>query len=334
MKLSGKIKIFVNYFLGPLIFLWVGFSIYRQITTHQSLPEDWENIKSSVYDKGAGYWIIMGLCMFLNWFIEATKWRLAVFQVQKVSYLTALKAILSGVAISVTTPNRIGEYVGRILYMNEGKRLKAISLTIISSTSQLIVTLCMGLLSLLILKHKIIESQMIASIWLEVILYGALFITIGVLILFFNISWVVKWIDRLPGFKKYAYLIETMETFHASLLFKMMSLSLLRYLIFIVQYYLLIQLYDVNISFVHTLWAVGVSFFIMAIIPTIALITDLGLRGQVSLKLLGLFSDNILGIGLLTVSIWFLNLIVPAVIGSILILAMKAIFKNKNNSEI
>src|SRR5690606_17388396 len=94
--------------------------------------------------------------------------------------------------------------------------------------------------------------------------------------------------------------------------------------------YLLFKLFDVEVSMWESWWVVSVSFLVMAVIPTIALFTDLGLRGKVSLMLLGLFSQNSLGISLTAVSIWFINLIIPALAGSILILGIKRIFKNNN----
>jgi hypothetical protein len=66
----------------------------------------------------------------------------------------------------------------------------------------------------------------------------------------------------------------------------------------------------------------------MALIPTIALFTDLGLKNEISLKLLGLYSANHLGISLTSLSIWFINLVIPAIIGSLLILGIHKIFKN------
>lgn len=74
---------------------------------------------------------------------------------------------------------------------------------------------------------------------------------------------------------------------------------------------------------------VSVVFLILAIIPTIALFTDLGLRNEVSLKMLGLFSANHLGVSLTSLGIWFINLVIPAVAGSLLILGIRKIFKNK-----
>jgi hypothetical protein len=71
-----------------------------------------------------------------------------------------------------------------------------------------------------------------------------------------------------------------------------------------------------------------VIFLVLAIIPTFA-IAELGLRGNVSLKLIGLFSTNSLGISITTATIWIINLVLPAIAGSLLILSVK-IFKNRN----
>jgi hypothetical protein len=246
------------------------------------------------------------------------------------NFFTAFKAVISGVSFSVSTPNRIGEYLGRVLYMSEGNRLKAISLTITGSISQLIVTLVMGWTGLLILRPFIESANLLSSFWLDLIIYGAAFAVAVLTVFYFRLSWLVRWIDRLPGSRRYAWLIETLEEFNATLLLQIMSLSALRFIVFIIQYYLLFRFFDVDVSLWQAWWAVSLSFLVMAVIPTIALFTDLGLRGKVSLVLLGLFSQNSLGISLTAVSIWFINLIVPALAGSLLILSIKKILKNNN----
>jgi Lysylphosphatidylglycerol synthase TM region len=331
-KQKKSIRIFINYFLGPLLFVWVSYSIYRQVQQQTGLEKSWQHIRQSFNSGMVWNLVAVILLMVANWSIETVKWKLAVQKIQQVGFFTAFKAVLSGVSFSVTTPNRVGEYLGRVLYMNEGNRMKAISLTITGSISQLIVTLLMGFAGLIILRSPIENSQMISSLWMEVMLYGVFAVTVILTLFYFRLSWLVKWIDRLPGAKKYAWLIETLEDFNATLLLQMLSLSALRFLVFIVQYYLLFRLFDVDVSLWHCWSAVSVSFLVMAVIPTIALFTDLGLRGKVSLKLMGLFSGNSLGISLTAVSIWFINLIIPALAGSLLILGIKRIFKNKNGS--
>jgi MFS family permease len=273
------------------------------------------------------------LLMIGNWGIEAFKWKLSVQRIQQVSYFTAFKAILSGTSFSVTTPNRVGEYLGRVLYMNDGNRLKAISLTIAGSMSQLIITLFMGLIGFIILRKPIENGHILSGTWIQVMEYGVLFALLTLTVIYLRLSWIIKWIDRLPRIRKYAWLLKGLEDFNATLMLQILSLSALRFLVFLIQYYLLFRLYNVDVSWWQGLWAVSVAFLIMAVIPTIALFTDLSLRGQVSLKLIGLFSGNNLGIGLTSVSIWFINLIIPALAGSLLILSIKRIFKNNTDEK-
>lgn len=328
---NKNIRIFINYFLGPILFTWLSYSIYQQLQQQPGLEKSWQHIRESFNSHRIWNLVAVLLLMLTNWTIETFKWKLAVQKIQKVGFFTAFKAILSGVSFSVTTPNRVGEYLGRVLYMNEGNRLKAISSTITGSISQLIVTLIMGLAGLMILRSPIESSRMISSFWLDIMLWG---VGAGVLILtlfYFRLSGMVRWIDGLPGSKRWGWLIETLEDFNATLLLRLLSLSALRFVVFIIQYYLLFQLFDVHVSLWQSWWAVSVSFLIMAVIPTIALFTDLGLRGKVSLMLLGMFSGNNLGIGLTAVSIWFINLIIPALAGSLLILSIKKIVENKND---
>jgi uncharacterized membrane protein YbhN (UPF0104 family) len=330
MKLNKSIKIFINYFLGPILFIWVAFSIYNQVRHQPDLAEKWKLIRASFESPAILNLVAVIALMIVNWSIEAFKWKLSVRKIQQVSFFTSFKAILSGTSFSVTTPNRVGEYLGRVLYMKEGNRLKAIALTIAGSMSQLIVTLFMGLLGFIVLRKTIENSHILSAWWIRIMVYGAAIALLILTVIYFRLSWIIKWADRLPLIKKYTWLIKALEDFNATLMLQLLSLSALRFLVFMIQYYLLFRLYDVDISWWQGLWAVSVSFLVMALIPTIALFTDLSLRGKVSLKLLNLFSGNDLGISLALVSIWFINLITPALAGSLLILSIKKIFKNSN----
>ena len=152
MRISKNIKIFINYFLGPLLFVWLSWSIYTQIQRQPNLEEAWYTIRQSVNSSLAWNLVAVILLMIVNWSFEAIKWKISVKDIQQVSFFKALKAVLSGVSFSVSTPNRVGEYLGRVLYMDDGNRLKTISITIVGSISQLIITLLMGAIGLIVLK--------------------------------------------------------------------------------------------------------------------------------------------------------------------------------------
>lgn len=329
MKLNKNIKILINYFLGPGLFVWLSWSIYREIKHQPDLEKTWTAIKRSLQSPLLWNLVAVIALMFVNWSIEAIKWKISVKKIQKVGFLKAFRAVLSGVSFSVSTPNRVGEYLGRVIYMDAGNKLKTISITIVGSISQLIITLLMGCIGLIVLRSNIETAHLITPIWMEVILYGVIIALIGLTLFYFRLSWIIKWMDRLPGSRRFAYLINALEDFDATLLMKLLSLSLLRFIVFIVQYYLLFRLFDVQVLWWQGFWSVSVSFLVMAVIPTFA-IAELGLRGKIGLLLTGLFSVNTAGIIFATAGIWLINLIIPAIAGSLLILSIKKIYKDNN----
>lgn len=330
---NKNIRIFIHYFLGPLLFIWVSYSIYNRLSNQPDLDASWQHISESFDSPRIFYLLAVMLLMIVNWSIESWKWKICVQKIQKVDFATAFKAVLSGVSFSVTTPNRVGEYLGRILYMDDGNRIKAISLTIAGSISQLIITLAMGIAGMTALRSELRNAGLFSPFWIDIVFYGTLVAFVVLTVFYLGLSRIARWVDRLPGIRRYAWLLRSLEEFNATLLLQLLSLSALRFFVFIVQYYLLFRFFDVSVSWEQTLWAISVSFLVMAVIPTIALFTDLSLRGEVSLMLLGLFSGNRLGISLVSLSIWLINLIIPALIGSLLILSIRKIFITNKDEE-
>ena len=332
MKLNKNIKIFINYIFGPLLFMWLAWSIFNQVKHQPNLGETWQKIKESFNSPLIINLFLVSALMLLNWSLEAWKWKLSVQQVQPVSYFRSLKAIFSGVSFAVTTPNRTGEYLGRVLYMNEGNRIKAISLTILGSISQLIITVFFGVTGLFILKNGIIASGLSGwPAWINIILSGSTVALIFLTVFYFNLNWLVKRMDKLPGIRKYAWLINEVEKVNATLLVQLLSLSLLRYLIFGLQYYLLFRFFGLEVNGWQGFWAMAVVFFIMSVIPTIALF-EIVQKVYVAKEIFAIFTVNTLGIGLVTTTIWSINLVLPAAIGSLLIFSIK-IFKKQNENS-
>jgi len=331
MRLNKNIKIFLNYFLGPALFLWLSYSIYNQVKHQPDLKTSWIKIKQSLQSTEIWDLAIVIFLMIINWSIEALKWKISIQKVQPVSFSRSFSAILSGVSFSVSTPNRIGEYLGRILYIEEGNRLRVISLTIVSSISQLIITLFAGSVGLFFIRKNIETGntmQGLDSFWLQVLQYGVIIVLLILTGIYFRLSLLINLVDKLRNNNRYSWLVSSLKDIDATLLLKLLSLSAIRYIVFVVQYFLLFRLFEVNAGWWECFWAVSVVFLVLAIIPTFA-IAELGLRGNVSLKLIGLFSTNSLGISITTATIWIINLVLPAIAGSLLILSVK-IFKNRN----
>jgi len=328
--LHKNIKIFFNYILGPLLGAWLFYSLYKQVKGQPHLQNAIELIKQAPLGNHASkFWTVV-ILVFANWGIEARKWQLLMKGVERISYFVAFKAVLSGLTLSLNTPNRIGEYGGRILYVQEGNRIKAISLSIAGSMSQLIVTLIMGCTGLLLLINQQPSGDFIMGLsffWVKILLLLSAGAALLLLFIYFRLSWLIKIIEKIPPFVKYARYISVLEDFHAKVLLRLLSLSFVRFTVFVIQYILLLQALNIDITWMQGFWIISILFLVLAVVPSFA-IADLGIRGKFSVGLLALYSSNTIGIIGATFGIWFINLFIPAVAGSILILGTK-IFKEK-----
>ncbi len=328
MKVNKNIKIFFNYFLAPLLFAWLCYSIFRQIKNQPQLGVSWRQIKDSFSSAQIFYLLGAGILIFVNWGIEALKWQLSVAGIQRILFVQAYKAVMAGVTFSVSMPNRIGEYLGRVLYMPEGSRLKTISATLVGSFAQLLITLVAGFFGLVGLKNSLLAAYPQLVIWYQFALYGLLATIVVLLLVYFNVAGTVVLFQRWIKLPKYLYLVEALRSFDKKLLLQTMLLSLLRYSVFVIQYLLVFYFFGVDVSAFTVAGVMSVVFLAMAIIPSIALI-EVGMRGEISLRIMGIFSANSLGIGLTSVTLWFINLIIPAIIGSLLLLNLKVFGKKE-----
>jgi hypothetical protein len=144
---------------------------------------------------------------------------------------------------------------------------------------------------------------------------------------FFRISWIIRGVEKLPGFAKFAAHISVLEGLSVTILLRVLGLSFLRFIIFIIQYNLLLQVMHVNMGWWEGFWTVSVLFLWLAIWPTIALL-ELGLRWEYSLILFSMYSQNIVGIYAAATCIWLINLVLPAMGGSLFMLGLR-IFKER-----
>jgi hypothetical protein len=161
----------------------------------------------------------------------------------------------------------------------------------------------------------------ITVFWIRIFLYGSSFGTIVFVFFFFKLSWLIRLLEKLPYADRFSKYINVLETFDAKILLRLLSISFFRYIVFVLQYIFMMQLLEVEQNAWSVFWIITVMFWIMAIIPSFA-IADLGIRGTVA-KTLFSYSSNTIGILTATFGIWFINLFIPAFIGSLLILGIK-----------
>ncbi len=325
-------KKILNSVIGLGLFAWLSYSIYHQVRNQENLQLSVRRLQDVFH--GEGLWSILAVTglMLVNWGIEARKWQLLVTPLEKISFRKAFYAILSGVSLSINTPNRIGEYGGRILYLRQSSRLRAIAVTLVGSISQFIVTVVMGIAGLIFyivhFEPALSPTAPMPHVWQKVILFAVVLIAAVGLLVYFRLGIVVTLFQRIRWLRRLRIYALVVTRFSGGLLVQVLLLSALRYLVFSAQYLILLDGVGVQMIWWQGLLIIFFIYLVMSLIPTIA-IAELGVRGQVSLFFLGLLSINKIGIIVATLGIWLINLVIPAVAGSLLLLGIKMLNKDK-----
>jgi hypothetical protein len=305
-------KIWLNYFAGGTICLLLLWAIYGQIQKqlHSINSDAWRQTGNNTFI------VACLILMVANSYLESYKWHLLLSRTEPVKYVRALGSYLAGVAFSIITPNRIGEYPGRILYLGGGNTFRYINVSVSGVVSQLAGMYLFGFMGLVYYNFAFPDPLAKAAL----IFCFTINIFIGVVYWRFE-SWLpamarIKWLRR---FSVYGRLMGRVTTTNRM---KVLGISLLRVSVFTAQYLFLLRWMNVEIPLVPGFCVAALFFWVMAVVPSLAL-TELGIRGAVSMHLFGHFSSNSIGILAATTGLWLLNLILPSVLGSILIIRMK-----------
>ena len=328
--MSKSIKLIVNYLLGPLLFIVLSYVIYKQIINQHDLAIRWEEIKRSWNNP---LFFTVFVLMFLNWGIEAIKMRYLLRHLEVITFLKSLKCVFAGCSITLLTPNRTGEFGGRILFLKEENRAKAISINIIGSIAQLIITMILGCLSAYYFLFFARDNQLKDFSFLtSTIFYLGVFLCFLLLIFYFRVKQFLIIVNKIRIFKKWIKYIEIINSYSSKELLTVLIYSLFRYMVFILQYIFILKVMHVDIETSISILLMMLFYFIMALAPTIGF-TELPVRASLSLILFGAYATNVFGIQVATFSIWVINLLIPAIIGTLIISSFRRVSKNETHEN-
>ncbi len=284
------------------------------------------------------------LLLIINYLLEAVKWRFFISPLEKINLWVSFKAVLTGVSVSMFMPNRVGDYLGRVFILKTANRIQAVISTIVGSMSQLITTILFGSVALLIAFPKYLDLNEQINVWIYSGLWAVVIIgDFTIVFLYLNFGAFSAVIKRISGrgYKKIKKYAQVFSFYKSTDMLFVLVISILRYLVFSFQFFLLLLLFKVEIGYFDAMVLISLVYLAMAIIPTIAL-TEIGVRGSVSIFIFSYFfslSENItanqeLGVASASTALWLFNLVIPAFIGAIFVFSLKFFRKNTANGKL
>ncbi len=306
-----------------LVLLFI-FIIYKQVFDKENIGSLIDEASSAVRENP--FLIIFTiLLMLFNLGFESLKWKSLVSKFENTSFFDAFKTILVGITTGIVTPAKLGEYFGRVLLINPKNNWKAIWATFISSIAQNIATIFFGIFGLMYFLNRYysIEDTII-----NITFYLGLILVVVLLFLYYNIDLGLRIIRRI-GLKRFADKIvsneDSIKDFVSNdILNKVLIFSVLRYLVFALQYYLLLRFFGIKGEVLPVFSAITVVYLIQTSIP-LPPITNIFARGEIAILIFSHFAGNKIMILSSTFSLWIINLLIPAIIGMFIIFKINVV---------
>jgi hypothetical protein len=245
-----------------------------------------------------------------NWLFETLKWKYLVSFVKKISFKNALEQSLGALTASLFTPNRIGEYGAKAIYYKSNLRKRVLLINLLSNILQMSVTVILGVIGF---SYFVSENNLDIN-------YNRLarVLTIGFIIILLLGFGITKSNFTIKGFS-----LEKIKRFILDYPKNKLVLgflfSFVRYTVFSFQCYFLLQVFDVDITYLNAMKVITSMYLLASIVPSI-FIFDVIIKGSIAVYLFSFINVNELTILSIITIMWLLNFVLPSLFGSYYVL--------------
>ncbi|MBK9223458.1 MAG: flippase-like domain-containing protein [Flavobacterium sp.] len=308
ISIPHKAKQFLVFTIKVLIVTGAFYFIYHQLANNEQL--DWQKF-IALFQKNQSIGGILFILSFsfLNRFFEILKWQNLVSHLRKISLSEATAQVLGALTAGIFTPNGLGEYAGKALFFEKSETKKILFLNLICNGIQMILTIVFGSFGLLYFNanFNIITTKTVSFLF-------------GLLLVVFLIIFSLKKI-KIKGYSV-EKLIHKINEIPKPIHQKNVLLGLSRYLVFSHQYYFLFLAFDVHLPYLILLSAITSIYFLASSLPTFQFL-DFAVKGSVAVYFFGLLGVNEWIVVFISTLMWFLNVVLPVLIGSYYVLNFK-----------
>lgn len=246
--------------------------------------------------------LLLGIVLVIpNYFLEILKWKLLGSQLEEKNFEQSTRDVLTGLKLGVITPLMIGDYLGRSLSFKKENKTSAVLLNLFNSLTQTWTALFFGSISLG-LWYSISEPKL-QKILLFPFVILAVFSLLSLAVLYgLQPHFLRKWTN-------------TYLHVDASLKNKIIGLSLLRSIIYNIQYIFFYKAFAIILPNIIYLIGVNLILLIKTVGGGLNVLGDLSLRELVSINFFELYQVDQRLVLVATFAVWFFNIFSPIVFG-------------------
>jgi hypothetical protein len=249
------------------------------------------------------------LLVFINYGLEIIKWQILVKPTESRTFGQASKDVLLGTAAGVLTPFMLGDFAGRVSSFSKNNISKVLVLNAFNSFTQTWAAMAFACVSLIFmsLTHPSASLPFI---------YISIFALICSLSLYLLLNSKIK--QKMGAILPKTWQKTLLIQIDLNIKLKVVLFTLLRNLTYFFQYLLLFKAFQIQLNSEIIFIGVNLVLFAKTFGFGLNALSDLGLRSILSLQFFENYGVASIYILCITSFIWFINVIIPAIIGAII----------------
>jgi hypothetical protein len=273
-------------------YLWQNFVANQKILMELSLVNvNWQPFERTLL-------LMTFILLPVNWLLEGLKWQVIAADAN-LSLKQAMKGVVLGLTLDNVLPMGTGAISGRVITLSRQWRARVIPGILVGQVIQSLITFIFGLYGFWLVWSK--ASSLFH--WQPV--YSFLLIGISIVVMLAAVFWQAKIIKFLKPLWQYSLRAWAV----------IFTFSLIRYLVFLIQFMLLATIFAPEIDSVLIFACATWLFAARTFMPKISNLERLGIRALAVVFFMNLFGQPVSGVLMAVIVLWFINLAIPSIIG-------------------
>lgn len=297
--------------------------LYHSIFAAPDTAKAWRKLLDTALSGAGRPAVLAALALVpVNWGLEAWKWHRLARHLEPVSFIKSLRAVLVGLTLGFATPNRVGDYAGRILEMTSN-RTRALGAVFLGRYCQLVATVLAGGAGLVFfLLTFYLKGYPAAKLG---VISAACILGAAVLVPLYRSRLLLAALGLWRPLRRFRPALAVMPTYPARALHTALAISGLRYAVFCAQFLLLLRAYGVDAPLGPGLAAVAGTFLLKSLVPSLNALADVGVRELSATHLFGLLGQDALPVLSASLSLWVINIALPSAAGLLLVPGLRVL---------
>ncbi len=286
--------------LKLLLFVLLAWFVAERLFIRNNLHEQWLLFKANFATHKFYLFVIAFVLMPVNWLLETAKWKILLDG--KVPFKLLIKSVVAGITLGFITPGRTGEFIGRVIFLDDYSKTKGFYLSSLGGFAQTAASLVTGM--------PFVYMWSGDARWGE----ATMGIAVVYLLAFFRFDVLNRLLASVPVLQRYGLTITQNDLPGIDAQMLTLFISFIRFLTYVLQYVLLLDFFGLDFNYL-ALTTHSVVFLLAQTFSPLMPLLDISFRSGSALLIFHQLTPNNLAVLSAVMLVWVINLVIPALVG-------------------